>query len=269
MHARNSVRQRWAAGDVALDCWVSGVSMTIAEAIGRLPCDAVVIDMQHTPADLRDVTSSLIALAGTGATAIVRVPGNDAALIQKVLDAGADGVMCPMVNSRAEAEELVAAVRYPPLGRRSFGPWRPAVGAANYYARANDELIAIAQIETLEALAAIDEIAAVPGLDVLYAGAADLAVSAGEDPLVSPADDAEAAARVRAIADAAHRAGKRAGMLALSAAEVELAHACGMDLVSVGIEQWLVVDAARTALADARAILSRRETAPSVAKGGS
>ncbi|NLT05852.1 MAG: HpcH/HpaI aldolase [Solirubrobacterales bacterium] len=248
----NPILARWGRSEAALDCWATGASAATVEALGRLDCDAVVIDMQHSACELRDVAAAIVALESTGTAAVVRVPALDGATVQRVLDAGALGVMCPMVNTAAEAEQLASACRYPPRGTRSFGPWRPADGAADYYREADDAIVAIAQIETLDALDRAEEIAAVPGIDALYAGTADLAISAGEDPFgFGP----EARDRLARMAAAAHAAGKRAGMLAPTAATLEVAADCGMDLVSVALESWLVVAGATDALARGRATL--------------
>ena len=120
----NPIRNRWSAGETVLDCWVSGSSVLSTEVIGRLGFDSIVIDMQHTMAEYRDVVTSIIALTATPTVPLVRVPGNDPLLIGRVLDAGARGVMSPMINNRAEAERFVGACRYSPEGTRSFGPYR-------------------------------------------------------------------------------------------------------------------------------------------------
>jgi 4-hydroxy-2-oxoheptanedioate aldolase len=243
--ATNRLRERWAKGEVALDCWLSGQSMTSAEAIGRLGYDSVVIDMQHTPADYKDVVSTLIALTGTGTTAIVRVQGHDASLIEKVLDAGADGVMCPVVNTPEEAAWFVSHVRYPPMGVRSNGAYRTS--SPDYFDTANDTLVTWVQIETKEAMENLDAIAATPGLDGLFVGPSDLSISYGGRPVMDY-DNPVTAQRHIDIVEAAHRAGKKAGMLALFPADVPLAVEWGMDFISVGMEGMLVVLGAREAL---------------------
>ena len=243
----NRVRDRWRDGGTAIDCWLSGSSMVSAEAIGRLGFDSVVIDMQHTMADFRDVAACLIALTGTGTAGIVRVPWNEPATIQKVLDAGADGVMCPMINTAEEAAAFVGAVRYPPMGYRSVGAYRTVEDMMSYFRSANETLLTFAQIETRQAMDNLKAIAETPGLDVLFVGPGDLAVSYGDDPVIDYTDP-ETAARHRQIVEVAHAAGKKAGMLALGPDDVPIAVEWGMDFISVGMEQMLVVQGARTAL---------------------
>src|SRR4051812_2789711 len=248
----NAIRERWAAGEAAVDCWVSGSSGLWVEAVGRLGYDSVVIDMQHTMAEYRDVVTAVIALAATPTVPVVRVPGNDPILVGRVLDAGARGVMCPMVNTREQAERFVAACRYPPEGSRSYGPYRAADGP-RYFAEANADIVTFAQIETLEALGNLDEIAAVPGLDVLFVGPTDLSISGGGRPVMDYTDPL-VDGQHRAIVDAAHRAGKRAGMLALGPGDAAIGRGWGMDFLSVAMEQRLVAMGAAAALRDGRAV---------------
>lgn len=248
----NRIRERWDAGETAVDCWVSGTSMTIVEAIGRLGFDGVVVDMQHTMADYTDVARALVALSGTGTAGLVRVPGLDPYLVQRVLDAGADGVMCPMVNNADDAARFVDAVRYPPLGRRSVGAYRVADPAGAYFDNANRDLIAIAQIETAEAMDNLEAIAATDGLDVLFSGPADLSVSYGGRPAFDSGDPVTAARHIR-MAKVAHAAGKKAGLLALRPHDVERAVEWGMDLVSVAMESRLISEGAGEALRRGRA----------------
>jgi 4-hydroxy-2-oxoheptanedioate aldolase len=243
----NRIRERWSRNEVVIDCWLSGSSMTLAESIGKLGYDSVVIDMQHTMADFRDIVGCLIALTGTGTAALVRVPGNDSSMIQKVLDAGADGIMCPMVNNPADAKAFVGAVRYPPMGVRSNGAFRTKEGPREYFRSANETIVTLAQIETREAIENLDVIAATPGLDALFVGPSDLSISYGGEPIMDYTDPVTAK-RHQQIIEAAHRAGKKAGMLALTPPDVPLAVEWGMDFISVGMDTMLAILGARAAL---------------------
>src|SRR5207253_8054221 len=127
--------------------------------------DSLVIDMQHGLIDYQVMVTMLQGISTTNTTPLVRVPWNAPAHIQKALDAGAYGIICPMINNRAEAEQLVSWVRYPPLGGRSFGPTRATFSAgAGYAQEANDEILCFAMVETAEAVANVEEIAATPGI---------------------------------------------------------------------------------------------------------
>lgn len=251
------MRDALASGQVAVNFWLSGTSPSNAEVVGRLGFDSVVIDMQHTMASFESVANCLLALAGTGTTVIVRVPGNDSSMIQRLLDAGADGIMCPLVNTVEEAQSFVDAVRYPPLGKRSVGAYRTSDGMVDYFRRANDEVFAIVQIETVEALAHASEIAAVGGIDMLFPGPGDLAVSHGREPIIDLSDE-EVADWHRRIADAAHAEGKWAGMLTFSPDDTARGVDWGYDLVCPAMEGVLLASGAGSVLSGARAIAVQR-----------
>ena len=112
----------------------------------------------------------LQAMKASDATLMARVPWRDPSYIMKALDAGAMGIICPMINNRSEAEEFVSYMRYPPHGQRSFGPTRAAVAIPGYSVAANEEVLALAMIETADGVENLDEIAATPGLDGIYVG---------------------------------------------------------------------------------------------------
>ena len=145
--------------------------------------DWVCLDMQHGMLDYNDIKIMLPAISTTDTIPLVRVPWNEPYEIMKALDAGAYGVVVPMVNNREEAESAVAACRYPPQGNRSFGPLRASIYAgAGYAQEANSELACIVMIETEEALQNLDDIMSTPGVDGVYIGPADLAYALGLVP---------------------------------------------------------------------------------------
>jgi 4-hydroxy-2-oxoheptanedioate aldolase len=248
----NKVRERWERNEVALDIWMSGTSMTHIEAVGRLGFDSILLDMQHGPIDYRDVLSALVAIEACDISSIVRVPWNEPAVIMKVLDAGAQGVMCPVVNSRSDANAFVGAVRYPPLGYRSYGPMRVYGGSTReYFEKANESVLAVAQIESVEGLENLPEIVETPGLDMLFVGPSDLSISGGGPPGMDYTNEI-AIEQHRKIVAVAHEAGLRVGMLAIDAQAIAAGLEWGMDFLSVGHELMLVVDAARRALTRGR-----------------
>jgi 4-hydroxy-2-oxoheptanedioate aldolase len=258
------LREKWQDGEVAVDCWLTGTSPTNSELVGRMGFDSVVIDMQHTMAGFTDVGMSILALTGTGTTVLVRVPGNDPIMVQRILDAGADGVMCPMVNTADEAEAFVSAVRYPPLGTRSIGAYRATEGIVDHFRQANEQLVAAVQIETAEAMDNLDAIASTPGLDMLFVGPGDLSVSYGGEPVIDYADPVTEQ-RHRRIAEAAHAAGKRAGMLTFSESDTRRAVEWGYDLLSVGMEGMLIATGARRVLDEGRRLAAARSGAGAAA----
>lgn len=179
----NRLRRIWAEGGAAVNGWLAIPSSFSAETMAHQGWDSLTIDMQHGVVDYQTALTMLTAVSTTETTPLVRVPWLDPGIIMKSLDAGAYGVICPMVNTGDDAERLVQSVRYPPRGGRSFGPIRALLYAgADYPTHANDTVIAFAMIETAEALDNIDDILSVDGLDALYIGPADLSNSLGCTP---------------------------------------------------------------------------------------
>ena len=165
----NHVLRTWRDGGQAVGAWLSIPSGFTAETMAHQDFDWLCIDMQHGLIDYADAVAMLTAISTTDTIPFVRVPWNDPATIMKVLDAGAYGVVVPLVNTREEADRAVAACRYPPAGIRSAGPIRGRLyGGDDYLTGANDEIACIAMIETAEGLTNLDAIASTPGLDAIY-----------------------------------------------------------------------------------------------------
>jgi hypothetical protein len=159
----NPILERRRAGRAAVGAWVTTPAPTLAETLGLAGFDAVAIDLQHGLIDLQSCFTLLHAISATPAAPLVRVSGNHFAEIGRVLDAGAYGVICPLVNSADDARRFVSAVRYPPAGERSWGPVRGLTyGGDDYFTRAGDTVIALAMVETRAALDAVDAIVATP-----------------------------------------------------------------------------------------------------------
>ena len=176
----NTSLAAWQRGEQTIGLWLSLANTYSAEAMSKLGFDWVCVDMQHGLTDYTDLVNMLPAISNSDATPLVRVPWNEPYEIMKALDAGAYGVIVPMVNNREEAEQAVMACRYPPLGNRSFGPIRGALyGGRGYALEANDQIACIAMIETAEGIANADEIMSTSGLNGIYIGPADLALSMG------------------------------------------------------------------------------------------
>jgi 4-hydroxy-2-oxoheptanedioate aldolase len=178
----SGLRERWAAGQSTFGAWLSIPSPVTAEAAARQGFDYVCIDTQHGAVEYQDCIGMLQAIDLAGGTPIVRVPWNEPGIIGKMLDAGAEGVIVPMVNTVAEAEAVVSACRYAPEGSRSFGPTMVGMRHDNYHEWAASNIAVIPMIETVEALRNLDAILAVPGVDAIYVGPADLSLSLGLPP---------------------------------------------------------------------------------------
>lgn len=179
----NTTLQAWREGRQTLGSWVSLANAQVAELMANFDFDWLCVDMQHGLVDFSDVCVMLPAIATTSTTPFVRVPWNEPHIIMKALDAGAYGVIVPMINNAEDAARAVAACKYPPLGMRSYGPARALLyGGPDYGQRANDEIAAVLMIETEEGLAKVDEIAATEGVDCLFIGPADLSLALGMEP---------------------------------------------------------------------------------------
>ncbi|MGB5865350.1 MAG: aldolase/citrate lyase family protein [Sulfitobacter sp.] len=183
--------------------WLSVPSSYLAEGAGHAGYDCVAVDLQHGMIGFEAAVGMLQAISATPAVPIVRAPALDAHSIMHLLDAGAYGVICPMISTAEDIRELLAACRYPPVGKRSFGPARGKLyGGADYFDHANEAVLVIPMIETAEALDNIDDILAVPGLDMIYIGPNDLALELGERPNAEIEDSKTAKAIAHILAQA-------------------------------------------------------------------
>jgi len=244
---RNELKAKWAAGQATINGWLSVGNAFTAEVMAAQGYDSVSIDVQHGALDYSSVLPMFQAMRASGVVPMARVPWLEPGIVMKVLDAGAYGVICPMVNTAAEAAEFVSYVRYPPVGQRSFGPTRAAFSQGpNIAAEANGEILAFAMIETGEAMSNLDAIAATPGLDGIYIGPADLAFSLGGGRLMPAFDreEPEMIEAIRRVADACKAAGIRAGLHCGTADYGARAVGWGFDMVTVGSDARLMAGAA-------------------------
>jgi len=175
---RNKLREIWADGGVVLNGWMHIPSTWSAEIMAHAGWDSLTIDLQHGMHSIETAIQMIQAINTTKTTALARVNWNEPGSIMRLLDAGASGIICPMVNTREACEAFVGACRYPPVGYRSLGPTRARiVMGADYAQHANDEILSIAMVETREAVENVEAIAGVAGLDMLFVGLGDLCFS--------------------------------------------------------------------------------------------
>lgn len=248
----NAALKSWRDGAQTIGCWLSLANVHTAEALAGLGFDWMCVDLQHGLLDYQDLTCMLPAISASPATPLVRVPWNEPYEIMKALDAGAYGVIVPMVNDREEAEQAVAACRYPPAGIRSFGPIRAALYGGRGYARdANNHIACIAMVETRQGLDNLDAIVTTPGLDAVYIGPSDLALALGL-PATGDSDHPEHAAAVTRILEACRRAGIAAGIHTSSLAFTQRYLAAGFNLVTLGSDAGFMIRAAAADLAAVR-----------------
>jgi 2-keto-3-deoxy-L-rhamnonate aldolase RhmA len=197
----NRTKRIMSEGGLALGVSLTVADPFVAEVIGGAGFDFVLIDTEHAPITVDQLQMLLIALRTSASTALVRPAANDATLIKQILDLGAEGVVVPEVCDAASCAAAVAAARYPPLGRRGFGPRRAARlegGRSGYLARANDEVAVLAMVESVAAVASIDALLQTPGLDGIMVGPADLAVTMGHINDLGHGDVSAVIADVRA-----------------------------------------------------------------------
>ncbi|MGH9603501.1 MAG: HpcH/HpaI aldolase family protein [Terriglobales bacterium] len=244
----NHLQQIWKKKQTAINAWLTIPSAWVAEVTAHAGFDALTIDMQHGLADYQATVSMIQAISATDVVPMVRAPWNEPSIIMRMLDAGAWGVICPMVNTREQAEAFVGACRYPPAGYRSYGPIRTGLYAGDdYLAQANDSILTLAQIETAEALENLDEILSVKGLNGVYVGTMDLSISLG----VAPAGDlriSELRAALQQIARRAQQRGLVAGVHARTPGESALLAGWGYGLLTTFFDTIALQDAARSAV---------------------
>lgn len=246
----NTVKQKIADGGCVLNGWLSSPNSYGAEVVGHSGFDSVTVDMQHGMIGFDAAMPMLQALSATPAMPIVRVPSLNGPQIMQALDAGAYGIICPMISTEDDARAFVSACRYPPHGERSFGPTRGLLyGGADYFAKANDTILTLAMIETQQGLDNLDAILAVEGLDGVFIGPNDLCLALGLAPSSEPADpkgrDTIEDLRARISA-----AGKISGIFCSGPAAAAARKAQGFDMVTPGNDTGWLRGWAQAALAE-------------------
>jgi 4-hydroxy-2-oxoheptanedioate aldolase len=253
----NRIKEIWSRGQPVLNGWLSIGNGFTAEIMAAQGFDSLTIDAQHGALSAADLIPMMQAMRASGVVPMVRVSWVEPGIIMKALDAGAYGIICPMVNSASDAAEFVRHLRYPPRGERSFGPTRASYAAgANYAAEANDQIIGLAMIETRDAMENLDAIAATPGLDGLYIGPVDLSLSLSQGALPPGFDreEPEIVAAIRRVREAAHDNGIRAGLHCGTPEYAARAIGWGFDMVTVGGDARFLAMAAGASVARFRAI---------------
>ncbi|MEP7329847.1 MAG: aldolase/citrate lyase family protein [Betaproteobacteria bacterium] len=249
----NHLRTIWKSGGAAVNGWLAIPNGYAAEVMAHQGWDTLTIDLQHGVVDYQAMVGMLQAISTTATVPIVRVPWLEPGILMKVLDAGAYGVICPMVNTREEAQKLVAYTHYAPRGVRSFGPVRALLySGADYPVHANDTIVAFAMIETAQALDNLDTILSVEGLDAIYIGPSDLSISMGYAPamdelepkVAAAVDHILARAKAHGVVAAIHNAGPEAALKRI---------AKGFQLVTISSDARLMASGAQQVMAKMRA----------------
>lgn len=241
-----NLKQRLKQGETLNGCWLNLGSSLTAEIVGRAGFDWVLIDLEHGAGTEADVLFQLQALEHTAAGALVRVESAEPQRIQRVLDMGAEGIMCPKINSPTDAQKVVNGLHYPPHGNRGIAKMVRASGFAQnftpYYEESRDTILGILQIETAEVLNHLDEVAAIDGVDVLFIGPADLSMALG---IFGQFDHPRFKEALKKTVDAAQRAGKATGILFFNPDDYQTYHDLGIRLIGCGSDATFVADGAR------------------------
>lgn len=230
------VREAWSKGKTAANGWISTGSALVAEVVAMQGYDAVTIDMQHGMGGFAETLAMLQAIrAANGPAPMVRVPSLEPAMISKVLDAGALGIICPLIDTAEEAKRLVSYVRYQPLGERSSGPTRAMLLYPDYVTVTNREILVFAMIETQAALDNLESIVRTPGLDGVYIGPSDLSLGLSKGTLAPGFDrtEPEMVAAIKTIIAAAQAAGIKVCLHCGSSEYAAKAVGWGINLVTL------------------------------------
>jgi 4-hydroxy-2-oxoheptanedioate aldolase len=236
----NRLRTLWAEDRAAVNGWLAIPNAFATEVMAHQGWDSLTIDLQHGVVDYQAMVGMLQAISTTATVPVVRVPWLEPGIIMKTLDAGAYGVICPMVNTREDAQKFVAWTHYAPRGTRSFGPIRALYSAgADYPTEADDTIVRFAMVETAQALDNLDAILSVEGLDAIYIGPSDLSLSLGCKPAFDDVEPKVAQAIEHVVARAkAHgvKAGIHNGRSDVALARIAL----GYRFVTVGSDSRLL-----------------------------
>jgi 2-keto-3-deoxy-L-rhamnonate aldolase RhmA len=240
------------AGGYPVGSWVMSASPVVAEAMGCAGFDWAVVDMEHTPLDLMDVIHVLQAIAGTATVPITRVPWNDAVMVKRVLDAGAQTLMFPFVQNADEAARAVAAAKYAPQGIRGMAGMSRGSRfgtVKDYFKLANQAISVIVQVETPEAMARVEEIANVPGVDSLFFGPGDLSGAMGH---VGNLMHEEVVALMADGVRRCHAVGKKVGTVGGTAEAVAIYRAAGFDYIGCASDLGLLMRSCASVLSTIR-----------------
>ena len=246
---KNRLKEIFKSGKSAVNGWLQIPNSFTAELMANQNWDSLTLDMQHGVIDYPNAVGMLQAISSTQVVPMARVNWNEPGQIMKILDAGAYGIICPMVSNKKEAENFVKACMYPPDGYRSYGPIRGLVyGGSDYADEANNEILKFAMIETKESLDNLDEIMKTPGLDGIYIGPADLSLAIGQKPSFDKPEGDPVYEVIMKILDHAKKNNIIAGIQNGKPEYAEKMINKGFQLVTIGSDQRYMTAASKEAL---------------------
>ncbi len=236
------IRERVLSGEFMAGAWLNLSSSITAEMASNMGYDWILLDQEHGPGDNLTLFHQMQAISIGGAAALVRITWNEMPRFKRALDAGASGIMIPYVQTKQEAEYAAASMRYSPVGLRGVAssPRATKYGSdfPDYHAKANDNLLTVVQVETQLTIDNLEEIAAVPGVDVLFVGPLDLSISLNKPKMF---DDPEFVQVLGKVGKAAKAAGKAAGILLPNTGLIELVQGLGFTFVAAGSDGGMVM----------------------------
>jgi 4-hydroxy-2-oxoheptanedioate aldolase len=245
---QNPVKRKLAAGEPVFGTWLSLNSVFAVRFMARVGFDWLTVDLEHSPTDWETAGLMFGAIADAGGVPLARVPRGDHDYIKRVLDAGAMGIVAPMVNTVEEARAIVAAAKYPPVGNRSVGGSLHALNfaatAGDYYAKANDEIVVILQTESPTGVDNAGEIYSLPGVDAIFVGPNDLAAQMRR-PDGGEASKEEFAAMLQRILDTGKRVRTPVGLHVQSPDDALRRASEGWQFIAIGSELRMMLSAAQ------------------------
>jgi 4-hydroxy-2-oxoheptanedioate aldolase len=242
---KTTIKERLKNNEAVHGCWINMGSPVSSEIVGSAGFDWVLIDLEHGVGSEPSLINQLQALEGTGTTPIIRAESMEIARVKRVLDMGASGIMFPQIQNAEEAALAISNMYYPPKGRRGLAKMIRATKYGtdfeNYFDNAEINLLGVIQIETLESLNHLDEIAAIDGVDVLFLGPSDLSLALG---ILGRWDHPDFIQAVEAIGRAARKAGKAAGVLFFDVNQYEFYYQQGFRFLASGSDMIFVSEGA-------------------------
>ena len=256
----NLLKEIWKRGQPTANGWCSIGSPFSAEIMAAQGFDSITVDLQHGAQSYTDALPMIQAINSKDSVPLARVPWREPGIIMKMLDAGAMGIICPMINSGEEAAEFASYVRYPPLGQRSYGPTRASIADPDFnVADANRDVLAFAMIETADGMKNLADIAKTPGIDGLYVGPSDLTLGVTNGRLAPGFDrtEPEMVDAIREILTAAKENGKFAALHCGSPDYAAEAIGWGFDMVTLSGDVRILANAARKFVTDFRGFIGK------------
>lgn len=252
----NRIKELWQADKVAANVFIASPSGYATEVLAQAGWDSMTVDLQHGVQDYLSMVGCFQAMLGHPVVPLARVPVNEPGIIGKTLDGGAYGIICPLVNNAEDAARLVESCRYPPRGRRSNGAIRPTIYQKDYMARAEDDVLVMAMIESREATENLPAILDVPGIDAIYIGPNDLGLSMGYGAKMERDEPEILDFYARAIEEVRAR-GLQAGIHCATLPYSERMADTGFRLITLMNDVWHMLNSARAAARGLHALSGR------------